>query len=253
MSRLSGARGILTSGLQGSHQDSLDFVANIDPSKLRIPVFGSLTSRPRTPLQVGDSFVEQRGIHREDVTLEIHKTEALPQASSLAPAVTFPGWIVQVCVVFFGLTIALSNSFQSAHTGAVCLLASPSGMVGIAAHAFASSASVTVAWGLFSSAWLLPFFCSQALWAGLYFNLSQFYLLWLSVWVFCSLRQQERWVGCLPFLALLLSIVASFLTHYTNRLDPRWTVTVSCFLCFSICVYATRNGFRYNYTIKPLL
>ena len=46
---------------------------------------------------------------------------------------------------------------------------------------------------------------------------------------------------------------AGVLANYADRLDPRWTVVILCFYCFFICVYATRNSFRYNYTVRPLL
>ena len=240
MSRLS------TRGSAG--QEDLSFVANIDPSKLRIPVFGSITARPRET----SSFVDASHQPREEVTLEIHKSEALPN-QSLAPVVTFPGWIVQVCLVFFGLILALSNLLQPIYTGSICLLASPSGMIGISAHDFASSTSALVAWGLLSGAWLLPLFCTNVQLSGIYLYLSQVYLLWLSLFVFLSLRSREKIIALVPLAIMLLSVLVMFLANYTDRLDPRWTVTVSCFYCFFLCVYATRNSFRYNYTIRPLL
>ena len=235
-----------------AQQGDLGFAVNIDPSKLRIPVFGSLTARPAkesTPYSVLNHLNQQP---REEVTLEIHKSEALPN-QPLAPAVTFPGWVVQVCVVFFGLILALSNLLQPVYTGSICLLASPSGMIGLGAHAFASSSSAFIAWGLISGAWLLPLFCTNLQSTGIYLNLTQVYLLWLSLFVFLSMKSRERVIALAPLAIMLLSLLVIFLANHADRLDPRWTVVVLCFYCFFICVYATRNSFRYNYTVRPLL
>jgi hypothetical protein len=226
--------------------DSLELLTGIDPSMIRIPSIGSLTARP---IRVEAPMIQPDRDGNGDVTIEIHKSEAMPQAS-----LTVPGWIVPVSVLFFGIVLALSNLLKPAYTGTMCLATSPSGIIAISAHAFASSTSATVALGLFSAAWLLPLTCSELLWSSSYVLLAQIYVLWLSIWIFISLRNSERVVACVPFIFLACSAVTTVgLTYYPEKLNPRWPVTISCFLCFFICVYATRNSFRYNYTIKPLL
>lgn len=235
-----------------AQQGDLGFAVNIDPSKLRIPVFGSLTARPAKDTTSYSVLNQLNQQPREEVTLEIHKSEALPN-QPLAPSVTFPGWVVQVCVVFFGLILALSNLVQPYYTGSICLLASPSGMIGLGAHAFASSSSAFTAWGLISGAWLLPLFCNNLNSTGIYLNMTQAYLLWLSLFLFLSLKSRERFIALVPLAIMLLSVVGVFLANHAELLDPRWTVVILCFYCFFICVYATRNSFRYNYTVRPLL
>jgi len=254
-----------TGSMQQQNQDNIDFISSIDPSKIKIPSLGILSARARSNFSVNfqsdvlgcyssDSSTSNQSHqnvqqHREDVTIEIHKSEALPHAS-----LTVPGWIVPVFVIFFGVILALSNLLQPSLTGSVCLSVSPSGIIAVSAHAFASSASLLVAVGLFSSAWFLPLVCSERHIGQTYFVFLQMYVIWLSVWVFFSLRGGERIVALLPFTALVLTSLVSFCSmFYIDKLDPRWSITFSCFLCFILCVYATRNSFRYNYTIKPLL
>jgi len=265
MSRMTSKPMVNHTGNMQQQQDNIDFISSIDPSKIKIPSLGILSARARSNFSLnfqGDvlgchssdscSFnISNQNVqqHREDVTIEIHKSEALPHAS-----LTVPGWIVPVCVIFFGIILALSNLLQPSFTGSVCLSVSPSGIIAISAHAFASSASLFVAVGLFSSAWFLPLVCSERPLGQAYFVFLQIYVLWLSLWVFFSLRVGERIVALLPFISLILTGVVSFFSvFYTERNDPRWSITLSCFLCFILCVYATRNSFRYNYTIKPLL
>ena len=236
----------------------MDIMTSIDPSRLRMPYKSNSSKAGRqdtvllrtcpSPVIFGvneESHSERQLQASGEVTLEIKKSEAQVATGQSEPVVySIPGWYIAFGYIFFSLSLALSNLFfKGSVLQPVCLLLSPSAMLGLSGHACTVQPPV-YGLGLFSSAWLVPVACVSGL------GLSVWFLAFLGISIAVAYRRLSALLCLAPlFVFLFLSLPVTVAAH---GVEARWGVSVSVFLVTLLAVACTRHLARVSFKIRLL-